>query len=142
IPFTRNVAGPPDYTPPARPPSAPPRPAPPPHDPPPPPTAPPRPPHPPPAHPGYAPLPAAAHPRPAARPPPRHDPPAPADPPTGRPVRIMSMARLMPISRGRRTVPPSTSGTPHRRQKTPNVASDAATRKSHHSASSRPPATA
>ena len=33
-----------------------------------------------------------------------------------RPVRIRSMARLWPISRGRRTVPRSTSGTPKRRQ--------------------------
>ena len=46
------------------------------------------------------------------------------------------------MSRGSRTVPPSISGTPHRRQKTPNVASSAATRRSHQSASSRPPATA
>ena len=39
--------------------------------------------------------------------------------PTGRPVRIMSIARLAPIRRGRRTVPPSISGTPQRRQNTP-----------------------
>ena len=32
------------------------------------------------------------------------------------------MARLSPMRRGSRTVPPSTSGTPKRRQKTPNVA--------------------
>ena len=62
--------------------------------------------------------------------------------PTGRPVRIRSMARLAPISRGRRTVPPSMSGTPHRRQKTPNTAFSSTTRRSHHRASSRPPATA
>ena len=63
-------------------------------------------------------------------------------PSTPRPVRIRSVARLWPISRGRRTVPRSTSGTPKRRQYTPSVASDAATRRSHHSASSSPPATA
>ena len=39
-------------------------------------------------------------------------------------------------------VPPSISGTPKRRQKTPKTAFSAATRRSHHSASSRPPATA
>ena len=39
---------------------------------------------------------------------------------TGRPVRIRSSARLVPISRGSRTVPPSISGTPQRRQKTPS----------------------
>ena len=61
---------------------------------------------------------------------------------TARPVRIMSSARLVPISRGSRTVPPSISGTPQRRQKTPNTAVSSATRRSHHSASSRPPATA
>ena len=61
---------------------------------------------------------------------------------TGRPVRIRSMARLSPISRGSRTVPPSISGTPQRRQNTPSVASDSATRRSHQSANSRPPATA
>ena len=38
---------------------------------------------------------------------------------TGRPVRIRSIARLAPIRRGRRTVPPSISGTPQRRQNTP-----------------------
>ena len=37
-------------------------------------------------------------------------------PSTPRPVRIRSIARLWPISRGRRTVPRSTSGTPNRRQ--------------------------
>ena len=42
--------------------------------------------------------------------------------PTARPVRIRSIARLSPMSRGRRTVPPSISGTPKRRQKTPKVA--------------------
>ena len=46
------------------------------------------------------------------------------------------------MMRGSRTVPPSTSGTPHRRQNTPKTASSAATRRSHHSASSSPPATA
>ncbi len=52
------------------------------------------------------------------------------------------MARLWPISLGRRTVPPSTRGTPQRRQYTPSTAPAAATRRSHHSASSSPPATA
>jgi hypothetical protein len=47
-----------------------------------------------------------------------------------------------PTTRGSRTVPPSISGTPHRRQNTPNVAVSATTRRSHQSASSRPPATA
>ena len=61
---------------------------------------------------------------------------------TGRPVRIMSIARLVPIRRGSRTVPPSMRGTPQRRQKTPNTAVSSATRRSHHKASSRPPATA
>src|SRR5579883_426788 len=62
--------------------------------------------------------------------------------PTSRPVRIMSSARLWPMSRGSRTVPPSISGTPQRRQKTPNFAVSDATRRSHHRASSSPPATA
>jgi hypothetical protein len=53
-------------------------------------------------------------------------------------VRIMSIARLWPIRRGRRMVPRSMSGTPKRRQYTPNVASRAATLRSHHSASSSP----
>ncbi len=44
--------------------------------------------------------------------------------------------------RERRIVPPSISGTPQRRQKTPKTASRAATRRSHQRASSRPPATA
>ncbi len=42
--------------------------------------------------------------------------------PTGRPVRIRSRACECPISRGSRMVPPSISGTPQRRQKTPNTA--------------------
>ena len=54
----------------------------------------------------------------------------------------MSIARPCPTIRGRRTVPPSISGTPHRRQKTPIIASSSTTRISHHSANSRPPATA
>src|SRR5262249_32332852 len=62
--------------------------------------------------------------------------------PTGRPVRIRSRARESPMRRGSRTVPPSMSGTPHLRQKTPKVASSSTTRRSHQSASSRPPATA
>ena len=61
---------------------------------------------------------------------------------TGLPVRIMSMARLMPMSRGKRMVPPSMSGTPKRRQNTPNTAVSSITRMSHQQASSRPPATA
>ena len=61
---------------------------------------------------------------------------------TGRPVRIRSIARLCPISRGSRTVPPSIRGTPQRRQNTPITALSSTTRRSHHSASSRPPATA
>jgi hypothetical protein len=52
------------------------------------------------------------------------------------------MARLWPINLGSRTVPPSISGTPHLRQNTPNTAVVSATRRSHHSASSSPPATA
>ena len=63
-------------------------------------------------------------------------------PPTGRPVRIRSMAWEWPISRGRRMVPRSISGTPKRRQKMPKVASSATTRMSAQSASSMPPATA
>ena len=55
---------------------------------------------------------------------------------------IMSIARLVPMSRGSRTVPPSISGTPQRRQKTPNTPVSSAIRRSHHKASSRPPATA
>ncbi len=52
------------------------------------------------------------------------------------------MARPCPIIRGSRTVPRSHSGTPKRRQNTPKTASSAATLRSHHSASSIPPATA
>jgi hypothetical protein len=44
--------------------------------------------------------------------------------------------------RGRRTVPPSISGTPQRRQNTPNTAEASATRISQNSDSSNPPATA
>ena len=62
--------------------------------------------------------------------------------PTGRPVRIMSIACPMPTTRGSLTVPPSISGTPQRRQNTPNTASSSATRRSASSASSSPPATA
>ena len=65
-----------------------------------------------------------------------------SSPLTPRPVRMRSSACEWPIRRGRRTVPPSMSGTPQRRQNTPNTASRAATRRSHHSASSSPPATA
>ena len=52
------------------------------------------------------------------------------------------MAREWPISRGRRMVPRSISGTPKRRQKMPNTAPSPTTRMSAHSASSMPPATA
>src|SRR5438105_4985310 len=52
------------------------------------------------------------------------------------------MAREAPIRRGRRTVPRSISGTPKRRQKTPNTAPSAATLRSHQQATSSPPATA
>lgn len=55
---------------------------------------------------------------------------------------MRSSARDSPISRGSRTVPPSTSGTPNRRQKTPITADRSTTRRSHHSANSSPPATA
>jgi hypothetical protein len=44
----------------------------------------------------------------------------------------MSIAWLIPMSRGSLTVPPSSSGTPQRRQNTPKTASRDATRKSHH----------
>src|SRR5688572_30724834 len=46
------------------------------------------------------------------------------------------------MRRGRRTVPPSMSGTPQRLQKMPKTASASITRRSHHSANSMPPATA
>ena len=65
-----------------------------------------------------------------------------SSPETPRPVRIKSSARPWPIMRGRRTVPRSISGTPKRRLNTPNIASRAAMRRSHHNASSSPPATA
>ena len=56
---------------------------------------------------------------------------------TARPVNTRSSARPMPIKRGKRTVPPSISGTPQRRQNTPITASVLATRRSakisHHS---------
>ena len=65
-----------------------------------------------------------------------------SSPSTPRPVRMRSSAWDWPMSRGRRTVPPSMSGTPQRRQNTPNTASRAATRRSHQIASSSPPATA
>ena len=42
--------------------------------------------------------------------------------------------------RGRRCVPPSISGTPKRRSVNPSLASSVAMRRSHQSASSRPPA--
>ena len=46
-----------------------------------------------------------------------------SSPETPRPVRIRSSACDWPIRRGRRTVPPSMSGTPQRRQNTPKTAS-------------------
>ena len=46
----------------------------------------------------------------------------------------------MPITRGRRWVPPSISGTPQRRSKKPKVELGVAIRRSHQSASSSPPA--
>src|SRR3989442_8061236 len=55
---------------------------------------------------------------------------------------MRSCARPSPISRGSRTVPPSSKGTPQRRLKTPRTASSSTIRRSHHSASSSPPATA
>ena len=57
-----------------------------------------------------------------------------------RPLRIRSRARPRPISRGSRWVPPSISGTPQRRSGKPSREPSAAMRRSHHSASSRPPA--
>ena len=68
--------------------------------------------------------------------------PAPRRRPPARPVRIMSSARDWPMRRGSRTVPPSISGTPQRRQNTPNTALSSTTRRSHQQASSSPPATA
>ena len=46
----------------------------------------------------------------------------------------------MPTTSGRRCVPPSISGTPKRRSVKPRPAVSVAIRRSHHSASSRPPA--
>ena len=57
-----------------------------------------------------------------------------------RPVRIRSSARPRPTTRGRRCVPPSISGTPQRRSGKPSCEPADAIRRSHHSASSRPPA--
>src|SRR5205807_5158185 len=65
-----------------------------------------------------------------------------SSPATGRPVRIRSRARPWPTRRGSRTVPRSINGTPNRLLNTPSVALRAATRRSHHNASSSPPATA
>ena len=59
---------------------------------------------------------------------------------TIRPVRIRSSARPMPTIRGSRCVPPSISGTPQRRSGKPSVESLVTIRRSHHSASSSPPA--
>src|SRR5690606_40571061 len=52
--------------------------------------------------------------------------------PTLRPVSSRSIAWPIPTRRGRRTVPPSISGTPKRRQNTPKYASSSITRRSHH----------
>mmetsp|Transcript_78801 Transcript_78801/g.163885 ORF Transcript_78801/g.163885 Transcript_78801/m.163885 type:complete len:223 (+) Transcript_78801:167-835(+) len=60
---------------------------------------------------------------------------------TALPVRIISIARLWPINRGNRIVPPSINGTPQRLQKTPKIAVSSQIRMSHHTASSKPPAT-
>ena len=60
--------------------------------------------------------------------------------PPGGPVRISSSARPIPTTRGSRCVPPSISGTPQRRSNRPNVEPSVAIRRSHHSASSTPPA--
>ena len=57
-----------------------------------------------------------------------------------RPERISSSARPMPTMRGSRCVPPSIRGTPQRRSKRPKVEPSVAIRRSHHSASSTPPA--
>ena len=57
-----------------------------------------------------------------------------------RPVSTRSSARPWPTIFGRRCVPPSISGTPQRRSAQPKVAVVVATRRSHHSASSKPPA--
>ncbi len=57
-----------------------------------------------------------------------------------RPVRIISSARPMPTMRGSRCVPPSINGTPKRRSVNPSRALSVAIRRSHHSASSSPPA--
>ena len=59
---------------------------------------------------------------------------------TMRPLRRRSSARPLPTIRGSRCVPPSISGTPKRRSVKPKRALGVATRRSHHSASSKPPA--
>src|SRR3954452_21389282 len=59
---------------------------------------------------------------------------------TSRPVSTRSSARPVPITRGSRCVPPSISGTPQRRSAQPSTAVSVAMRRSHQSASSRPPA--
>ena len=57
-----------------------------------------------------------------------------------RPEITRSSARPLPTIRGSRCVPPSISGTPKRRSVKPKRALGVATRRSHHSASSKPPA--
>ena len=61
---------------------------------------------------------------------------------TCRPVMIISLARDEPTRRGSRWVPPPPGMTPSRISGTPNLESSAPTRKSHASASSRPPPSA
>src|SRR6266511_1852596 len=56
------------------------------------------------------------------------------------PVTRRYSALPVPTIRGNRWVPPSTYGTPHRRDNAPNSAVDPATRMSHQAASSSPPA--
>ena len=57
-----------------------------------------------------------------------------------RPEIVRSSARPLPTIRGSRCVPPSIRGTPKRRSVKPKRALGVATRRSHHSASSKPPA--
>src|SRR5262249_51081567 len=62
--------------------------------------------------------------------------------PTKRPVNTMSLARAGPMSRGSRWVPPAPGMMPSRISGWPSWAPSPATRKSAHSASSRPPPSA
>ena len=56
-----------------------------------------------------------------------------------RPVRISSLARAAPTTRGRRCVPPAPGVTARRTSGSPSLARSEAMRRSQHSASSRPP---